>query len=813
MDSRKRPLVDDGESIVTKKRIITGVNGSPHVNGNAEIDEEAFSDKLESYRKEAIYRRMKHYSKESERSKARIQELEHCKVTCEAGLAAMTACWGQRDNKLTVETWLSPVKLIDTIRLIVRSENLPQEDINSQELFNLTAHVQDEPIPEFVEKLGKTMNATEALVTKFVQLGDDKQSSILVNESFSECQKAQNECAVLRSQLNILQSQLEDTEAQKENYYNALLAAESRFERSQSTTVREVESRGSLKASGDEERKEVDESVQRRSSPAHSPDAASPPTTQSNGFHDSSEIEILQEQIKARDLKILELEKETALLRDQKTMVELEHKAPSYESICETPAYKILVEYLSKLETFINDKSDHNNRLQEEVDHLKSLRSQWEESMMSESNQAIQDLKNMLAKRDAENARIREQREQQGAELNERRHKDSLKIAALQEYKLLERINILQSELSRCKAQLAANAGSEDLMLEKAENRLAVLEKTFSIYQNDNPDVAQHMKAEAEAIERLSQVNADLEKYERTYGPLASLPPDVTQLAEQLRLKERELEQLRLVDRQRQEAESSLFVELEKLSALWEALDRQLKSKVFDLSNLEERLQKSVNDKAKSDNKFYAAMRDKESIENERKVMSKHIERQGKAVDRLTEVEKTLKNQMGVLEKENFALKKCCEILKDNVLRLEKINPELQVQADIQKKRIQELTLMFNERESYLLSKRADLRTKEDEFIRTKKDLEKQLSHIKKEAKRETSVNSHSDHTNVELANLRKLAQCTICNENYRSTIITKCMHTFCRKCVDVRLATRQRKCPYCNLAFGQSDVHSFFFQ
>ena len=35
----------------------------------------------------------------------------------------------------------------------------------------------------------------------------------------------------------------------------------------------------------------------------------------------------------------------------------------------------------------------------------------------------------------------------------------------------------------------------------------------------------------------------------------------------------------------------------------------------------------------------------------------------------------------------------------------------------------------------------------------------------------------------------------------------------FCKPCVDVRLATRQRKCPYCNLAFGQSDVHTFFFQ
>lgn len=47
MDSRKRPLADDDESAVTKKRILTGANGSPHVNGIADIDEEAFGEKLE----------------------------------------------------------------------------------------------------------------------------------------------------------------------------------------------------------------------------------------------------------------------------------------------------------------------------------------------------------------------------------------------------------------------------------------------------------------------------------------------------------------------------------------------------------------------------------------------------------------------------------------------------------------------------------------------------------------------------------------------------------------------------------------------
>lgn len=93
----------------------------------------------------------------------------------------------------------------------------------------------------------------------------------------------------------------------------------------------------------------------------------------------------------------------------------------------------------------------------------------------------------MLAKRDAENARLRDQREQQAAELNERKHKESVKAASFQELKLLadsrsvsiffdgsslallrpskDRILVLESEVRRCKTHMAANASNKDLML------------------------------------------------------------------------------------------------------------------------------------------------------------------------------------------------------------------------------------------------------------------------------------------------------------------------------------------------------------
>lgn len=54
------------------------------------------------FRKEAIFRRMKHYSRESERCQSRIAELERQKSRCEAGLAAMETCWQQVETLCNV---------------------------------------------------------------------------------------------------------------------------------------------------------------------------------------------------------------------------------------------------------------------------------------------------------------------------------------------------------------------------------------------------------------------------------------------------------------------------------------------------------------------------------------------------------------------------------------------------------------------------------------------------------------------------------------------------------------------------------------
>lgn len=179
----------------------------------------------------------------------------------------------------------------------------------------------------------------------------------------------------------------------------------------------------------------------------------------------------------------------------------------------------------------------------------------------------------------------------------------------------------------------------------------------------DHPGVAQHITAETTAREELARVSQELARYRSIFGESSSL--DARTLAQQLEAKDTELQKLRLLTEQQAQAETSLFAEIDRLSSLWEGLDQQVKKKVFDLSALEEKLQKTAHEvcfvaqvdndatdgvtmeqKAKAENKYFAAMREKEMGESERKAMARQLEKQGKAVERAAEVEKQLSSQV-----------------------------------------------------------------------------------------------------------------------------------------------------------------------
>lgn len=105
--------------------------------------------------------------------------------------------------------------------------------------------------------------------------------------------------------------------------------------------------------------------------------------------------------------------------------------------------------------------------------------------------------------------------------------------------------------------------------------------------QEQDLDSAKCLKAEAAARIQVAQLQKQLESYQNIYGQSGDM-------SRQLEEKESEVKKLRLQVTQHAQAETALYTELERLSVAWEALDKEVKNKLFDLAAVEDRLSKSA---------------------------------------------------------------------------------------------------------------------------------------------------------------------------------------------------------------------------
>jgi len=153
----------------------------------------------------------------------------------------------------------------------------------------------------------------------------------------------------------------------------------------------------------------------------------------------------------------------------------LQLKHPSHDVIVESPSYKIVLAHASKLEYTISESGDELPRLKDELVQLRSTRKEWEESILVRSflschvmcaffvlnmvqaaaDISREELRSQFARKEADNQRLRDQREQLTAEVNERKHKDNVKMASLDELKGLAESRSV-SLCSRC-ARYAAD--------------------------------------------------------------------------------------------------------------------------------------------------------------------------------------------------------------------------------------------------------------------------------------------------------------------------------------------------------------------
>ncbi|TDL25907.1 BRE1-domain-containing protein [Rickenella mellea] len=817
MESRKRPHIEE-EGRVVKKRALSSAAGSPiHVNGISDGAGEEPNDEsdLEHFRKGAIFRRMRHYSRQLERSQQSVAELERIKNVREADLAAVDSCWTQLVDSITV---LVKREDLERAQHPMVKEGTPIIERRSIEVVDFSVPDSSEISVELVESLRTRMRVTQQLVASFVRLAGQARP-LTEMELLERCQWAEEQCTSLRSELSVAKTQLHDSEELRSKMSTELIAAESRVDRLRSQTAKMA---GEIKSKPDDD-KEKSPIEDQPVAPVH--DA-----------YNLEEDEVLNELLQMRAAKVNDLEQENALLRDQVIFLKCEMSLLPEETIANTPVYKVLLEHASRVEHNAKETVADLSRVREELLELKNNRCVWEADVLASAYKENDELKATVKKRDDENTRLRQQRDQQSSEIIERKGKVSMKSG--DEYKALaesraDRIVVLQSEVKRLQTRLAASSGNDDLLsfltkddnvntsyvddlksrLAAAEAKVEALNASLSVLEATNPRRANDIAVDSDTRHQLSLAKEKIAAYEAIFGPQASLSAETSEVVKRLESKEEELQVMRLKDTQQEQAATSLYTELDRLSAAWEALDRQVKSKVFDLSAIEDRFSKQCMEKAKAENKYYAVMRDKEAIEVERKNIARNLEKQTKVMENLAKSEKTLSSTNAFLEKEVNSCKNALLKYSRKVETLEKEVLEWGTRAETEKKRNTELREQILEREKAFADKNLEVQTVKEDLARARKDLEKLANKLKSQVTGQGPSSDKEAQLQSEVDKCMRILKCSTCQNAMRSTVITKCMHSFCKGCVDARISHRQRKCPACNLQFAQSDVQTLFFQ
>jgi hypothetical protein len=75
-----------------------------------------------------------------------------------------------------------------------------------------------------------------------------------------------------------------------------------------------------------------------------------------------------------------------------------------------------------------------------------------------------------------------------------------------------------------------------------------------------------------------------------------------------------------------------------------------------------------------------------------------------------------------------------------------------------------------------------------------------------------SNTGSAAKELQEEMDAMRQLINCSVCHERQKNTILTKCCHVFCDKCIKRNLENRNRKCPGCGVPFGLADVKQIYF-
>ncbi|KAH7122579.1 BRE1 E3 ubiquitin ligase-domain-containing protein [Dendryphion nanum] len=241
--------------------------------------------------------------------------------------------------------------------------------------------------------------------------------------------------------------------------------------------------------------------------------------------------------------------------------------------------------------------------------------------------------------------------------------------------------------------------------------------------------------------------------------------------------------------------------ELPSMEAAWKKAQAVAGKKITEITTWEDNITRANADKTKADQKFFAAMKAKETLEQQIRALRTQAIKSTEIVTQLKDADHASRSLVEKLEKQTAEMKAQMDELSIQHRTLQQKLNEGAITSDGQVSQIAELKKVLEAKDTaYLAAKHAqrESEAERDKLKAEVKGLEKQCDHWKQK-----SLGDQSDEASM----MQTMLQCQVCKNNFKDTILKNCGHIFCNSCVQDRLINRARKCPNCSKAFGANDT------
>ncbi len=400
--------------------------------------------------------------------------------------------------------------------------------------------------------------------------------------------------------------------------------------------------------------------------------------------------------------------------------------------------------------------------------------------------------------------------------------------------------NLSEDDLKKCPAYQSALARNSELTTQlnqikvnssKIESQLYDMESNLTIHKKQLEESANsQISANAAYISKLesdlNRIRADRDKL-RSENNILKAEKGKTELSEEYRKLndslQKRLDEVNLANKLQTElnnqnggvtkAENAdestsmkqnkfLFKELKQMEEAFTSIRKSFATKLSKYIESDAYINKLNIEKSKADEKYFQAMRAKDALTAQNKILKGNVSKQADLIDVLKSSEKKLIEKLDV-EKLLYSKLKEIESLYGNDLTFQKnANKETVIRLNTTKAGLDSLQGELVKKQEALSEKDkmiSSLASKTESYETKVHELENLIAKY-----RSNSRSAEDDAIDQALLTMTK---CQLCNKNFKNVTLKSCGHCFCSECIHNRLASRMRKCPSCNKQFSNYDL------